>query len=189
MTDDSTVNSQIVDAVSSVVTLSTGQAASQALGMLDAVLLETLGMAMYNAVNRQQNANMVTSAALTAACAKMLQTPFPIKPPAPPPGPPPMVAPLPGPPPSPLAPAVVVAMATEEGKTAIASLKAQASGSSGDAASAQNGLQALHALTADPSPPASSTEAAPTPTSAPTPAPASAPASAPTADPSAAHSA
>ncbi|WP_390623098.1 hypothetical protein ACEQUB_p01325 (plasmid) [Ralstonia syzygii] len=96
-TDDSTVNSQIVDAVSSIVTLTTGQAPSQALGMLDAVLLETLGMAMHNAVNRQQSAGMVSSAALTAACAKILAVPFPL-PPAPPPpvSPPPEVHRCPG---------------------------------------------------------------------------------------------
>jgi len=168
MTDDSTVNSQIVDSVSSVVTLATGQAASQALGMLDAVLLETLGMAMYNAVHRQQNASLVSSAALTAACAKMLQTPLPIEPSPPPPpaGPPPMVAQLPGPPPAPMPPAAVVAAATAEGKAAIESLKVQAAGSSSDAAGAQSSLQALHDLAADPSTP----DAAPAPAPAPVPA-------------------
>ncbi|MGD3727160.1 RebB family R body protein [Xanthomonas citri pv. citri] len=72
MIDDSSVNSQIVDAVSSIVTLTTGQAPAQALGMLDAVMLETLGMAMHNAVNRQQGAGMINAAAITAACAKMI---------------------------------------------------------------------------------------------------------------------
>lgn len=101
MIDDSSVNSQIVDAVSSIVTLTTGQAPAQALGMLDAVMLETLGMAMHNAVNRQQGAGMINAAAITAACAKMISAPFPVPPPPPPapPGPPPTVAPLPGPPP------------------------------------------------------------------------------------------
>ncbi|WP_179098179.1 RebB family R body protein, partial [Burkholderia pseudomallei] len=83
--DDSTVNSQIVDAVSNVVTLTTGQSPSQAFGMLDAVLLETLGMAMHNAVNRQQSAGMINSAALTAARATILAVPFPAPPPPPPP--------------------------------------------------------------------------------------------------------
>ncbi|MCE4554587.1 RebB family R body protein [Roseateles cellulosilyticus] len=77
-TDEGTVNSQILDAAVSTVALTTGQAASQALAMLDVVLLETLGMAMHNAVHRQQSAGMVSAAAVTAACAKMLQTPFPI---------------------------------------------------------------------------------------------------------------
>jgi len=147
-TDDNTVNSQIIDAVSSVVALSTGQAASQALGMLDAVLLETLGMAMYNAVNRQQGAGMISSAAITAACAKMLAAPFPIAPPPPTPGPPPEVKPLPGPPLQPAPPAAVIAAALAEGKTAIEVLKAQAGDSSDDAASANSDLLELHTLTA-----------------------------------------
>jgi Killing trait len=96
VTQDGSVNSQITDSVSQTVALLTGQAPAQAMGMLDAVLVETLGMAMHNAVMRQQNGQMVTSAALTAACAKMLQTPIglpaapapPPPPPAPPPAPP-----------------------------------------------------------------------------------------------------
>ncbi|WP_211904951.1 RebB family R body protein, partial [Xanthomonas maliensis] len=113
MIDDSTVNSQIVDAVSSVVTLTTGQAPAHALGMLDAVMLETLGMAMHNAVNRQQGAGMINAAAITAACAKMISAPFPATPPPPPapPGPTPTVAPLPGPPPAPAPPAALIAAA------------------------------------------------------------------------------
>ncbi len=153
-TEDSTVNSQIVDSVSSVVTLSTGQAASQALGMLDAVLLETLGMAMYNAVNRQQSAGMISAAAVTAACAKMLAAPFPIAPPSLTPGPPPEVRPLPGPPPQPAPPAAVIAAALAEGKTAVEVLKAQAQGSSNAAASANSDLLELHTLSApEPAPP------------------------------------
>ena len=83
MSEDGTVNSRVVDSVSSVVTLLTGQSPSQAFGMLDAVMVETLGMAMHNAVMRQQGASMVGAAATTAACAKMLQSPFPILPPPP----------------------------------------------------------------------------------------------------------
>ncbi|KWZ44465.1 hypothetical protein WS72_17495 [Burkholderia savannae] len=124
-TDDSSVNSQIVDAVSNVVTLTTGQAPSQAFGMLDAVLLETLGMAMHNAVSRQQSAGMINSAALTAACAKILAVPFPVPPPPPPPAPtpPPDVHPLPGPDES-LSPVYVVEAAVKEGETAFGEAKA-----------------------------------------------------------------
>ncbi|RQP21898.1 RebB family R body protein [Piscinibacter terrae] len=179
ITDDGTVNSQIVDSVSSVVTLSTGQAASQALGMLDAVLLETLGMAMYNAVNRQQSAGMISSAAITAACAKMLAAPFPIVPPPPPPGPPPVVWPLPGPPPQPAPSAAVIAAAMAEGKTAVDVLKAQALGTSTDAATAQSDLQELHTMTAPPAPPAPAPAPAPTPAPSPSPAPSPAPTPAP----------
>ncbi len=182
MTEESTVNSQIVDAVSSVVTLSSGQAPAQSQGMLDAVLLETLSMAMYNAVNRQQSAGMIGSAAVTAACAKMLSAPFPIVPPPPPPGPPPVINPLPGPPPD-LPPSAVIAAALAEGQTAIQVLQAQATGSSQDAATAKADLQQLAAAAAPaPTPPAPAPTPAPAPAPTPTPAP-PAPTPAPTPTP------
>jgi Killing trait len=86
MNDQGSVNSQIVDSVSDVTTLASGLAPTQAFGMLDTVMTETLGMAMYNAVSRQQGASMIGSAATTAVCAKMLSTPFPFE--IPPPRPP-----------------------------------------------------------------------------------------------------
>lgn len=96
MSDEGTVNNQMMDATTGIVTLLTGQAPSQAFGMLDAVMVETLGMAMHNAVHRQQNASLVNAAAVTAACAKMLAVPFPAPPPPPPPaGSPSPVTPLP----------------------------------------------------------------------------------------------
>jgi hypothetical protein len=81
---DQYVNDQIVESVADVVTLNIGQAPSQSSAMLDVVMAETIGMSMYNAVSRQQSSSTVGSAAVTAACAKMLQTPFPIRRPAPP---------------------------------------------------------------------------------------------------------
>ncbi|MFL7904015.1 RebB family R body protein [Azospirillum argentinense] len=86
MSDEGTVNTQVIDATSDIVTLLTGQSPAQSFAMLDAVMVETLGMAMHNAVHRQQNAGMVNSAAVTAACAKMLSVPFPTTPPPPPSG-------------------------------------------------------------------------------------------------------
>ena len=83
MSDEGTVNTQVIDATSDIVTLLTGQSPAQSFAMLDAVMVETLGMAMHNAVHRQQNAGMVNSAAVTAACAKMLSVPFPTTPPPP----------------------------------------------------------------------------------------------------------
>ncbi|KWO47754.1 hypothetical protein WT97_06680 [Burkholderia sp. MSMB1459WGS] len=123
--DDSTVNSQIVDAVSSIVTLTTGQSPSQAFGMLDAVLLETLGMAMHNAVNRQQSASMIGSAALTATCAKILGVPFPAPPAPPKPVPPlpPDVHPLPGPD-EPVTPAAELKAAVRDGEAALGDARA-----------------------------------------------------------------
>ncbi len=85
---DQYVNDQIVESVADVVTLNIGEAPSQSSAMLDVVMAETIGMSMYNAVSRQQSSSTVSSAAVTAACAKMLQTPFPIihpRPPIPPP--------------------------------------------------------------------------------------------------------
>ncbi len=156
MIDDNSVNSQVVDAVSSIVTLTTGQAPAQALGMLDAVMLETLGMAMHNAVNRQQGAGMINAAAITAACAKMISAPFPVAPPPPPapPGPPPTVAPLPGPPPVPPPPAALIAAAAAEAKVAVDVLKTQAQGASADAATATADLLEVHALSVPPPLPA-----------------------------------
>ena len=71
------VNDQIVESVANVVTLNVGQAPSQSSAMLDVAMAETIGMTMYNAVSRQQSSSTVGSAAVTTACAKMLQTPFP----------------------------------------------------------------------------------------------------------------
>lgn len=98
MNDHGTVNSQIVDSVADVVTLTGGHAPAHAFGMLDAVMVETMGMAMYNAVSRQQGSSMIGSAAVTAVCAKMLNAPFALPPrPAPvvPAPKPPHVNPLP----------------------------------------------------------------------------------------------
>lgn len=93
-----TTNSQVIDATTSVLAMTAGHSPAQSFAMLDTVLLESLGMAMYNAVNRQQSASMLSTAAVTAACAKMLGVPYPM--PAPPafsPPPAPNVSPLPGP--------------------------------------------------------------------------------------------
>jgi hypothetical protein len=81
---DQYVNDQIVESVANVVTLNVGQGPSQSSAMLDVVMAETIGMTMYNAVSRQQSSSTVGSAAVTVACAKMLQTPFPIIRPLPP---------------------------------------------------------------------------------------------------------
>jgi len=122
MTEEGTVNSQIVDSVSSVVTLATGQSASQSFGMLDAVMLETLGMAMHNAVHRQQSSSMINSAAVTAACAKILATPIGTAPPPAKKPDPPQVHALDGPS-SPPPVAVEMDKAMASGKDAISALK------------------------------------------------------------------
>ena len=153
--DQGSVNDRVTDSVSSVTTLLTGQSPSQAFGMLDAVMAETLGMAMHNAVGRQQGAGMVSSAAVTAACAKMLQAQVPQPVPTPPsPPPPPTVDILPGPPPD-LPPPAAIAAAMAEGEaaigllqSAIATLQTQAKGSGDTAAKAQADLTQLLSDTA-----------------------------------------
>lgn len=68
------VNTQIRDAVQFSNDTTIGQAAAHSTGMIDTLMAETIGMAMYNAVNTQYNAQMIGSAAIAASCAKMLRT-------------------------------------------------------------------------------------------------------------------
>jgi len=74
---EGTVNSQITDAVTQTVATVLGNSSAETKSMLDALMAETVGMAMYNAVTNQHNAQMVSNASMTAACARMLKTPFP----------------------------------------------------------------------------------------------------------------
>jgi hypothetical protein len=134
-----TVNSQIVDSVTNVVTLLSSQAPSQSFGMLDAVMAETLGMAMHNAVSRQQGASVISSAAVTAACARMLMARLP-GPLPPDPAPPPIVIPLPGPV---LPPDAALAAAFSQAETAIDALKTQGDAAASQAQQAQNDLDQL----------------------------------------------
>lgn len=144
MNQDGTVNGQIIDSTSSIVTLLTGQAPSQSFGMLDAVMVETMAMAMHNAVNRQQSAGMIGSAAVTAACAKLLAVPVPPFVP-PPPAPPPVLPtlpPLPGP--TPVAPPEArVAAASATAESAIDTLKAEAAQAVAVSTTVQNELSTL----------------------------------------------
>jgi hypothetical protein len=125
---DGTMNTRIVDSVTTNATLLTGQAPSQAFGILDTVMAETLGMSMHNAVMRQQADGMVSAAATTAACAKMLQTPYTITLPPLPPIPPlgPQIEPVIPPPASPSpAPMAAITQAVVDGEAALAALKNQ----------------------------------------------------------------
>jgi hypothetical protein len=49
-----------------------GFSPSESLAMINAVMAETIGMTMYNAVNAQRGGQVLTSAAVTTACARML---------------------------------------------------------------------------------------------------------------------
>ncbi|MCY7295019.1 RebB family R body protein [Alteromonas sp. a30] len=68
----STVNDVITDSVTQSSTLLTSIAAPHGQALLDMASAETMGMAMYNAISAQQNAQLTTNASVTATCAKML---------------------------------------------------------------------------------------------------------------------
>lgn len=99
MSSNGTVNDQVTDAVTQSCVGVVGISSSQGMAMLDAVMAETLGMAMHNAVGSQRGMQMLSAAAVTATCARILgvvQIPPPkVVPPAPlppapvPPAPPP----------------------------------------------------------------------------------------------------
>jgi hypothetical protein len=74
MSENSTDNN--FDAAANLDTLALGVSPSQSLAMLSAVMAQTLGMAMYNAVGAQQNASTVRGAAITMACAGILSLPI-----------------------------------------------------------------------------------------------------------------
>lgn len=80
--DEDMVNTQIRDAVQFSNDTTMGHAAAHSTSMIDTLMAETIGMAMYNAVNTQHNAQMIGSAAIAASCAKMLRAhPAPWMPP------------------------------------------------------------------------------------------------------------
>jgi len=72
MVDDSSVNDQVTDSVTQNISLLTGSAASQGVGMVDVVSAETIGMFMHNAITSQQNSQLTSNASVTATCARML---------------------------------------------------------------------------------------------------------------------
>lgn len=124
---ESSLNQQMIDSVAAVNFINTGSSQNNAQAMLNAVMAETLGMAMHNAVMRQQSNSMVSSAATTAACARMLQSRWggePVKPHVPPVDPP-VIPPLDGPPDSPPDGAVAVATAKAQADRAINTLGAE----------------------------------------------------------------
>jgi hypothetical protein len=74
------VNSQIIDSINSTTAHTVGHSSAESQGLLDTLMAETIGMAMYNAVTSQHNAQMVSTASVTAACARMLKIPSMISP-------------------------------------------------------------------------------------------------------------
>ena len=76
MAIEGTINDQITDSLSQTMTHIVGNSSAETKSMLDTLMAETVGMAMYNAVTNQHNAQMVSNASVIAACARMLKTPI-----------------------------------------------------------------------------------------------------------------
>lgn len=70
---DHLTNTQIVDSVSESNAQNLGHGPALAQVMLDTLAVQTTGLMMNQAVNTQQQARTSSSAALTAACSKMLK--------------------------------------------------------------------------------------------------------------------
>lgn len=143
---ETSLNTQIVDSVAAANFINIGGAPASAQALLDAVMSETLGMAMHNAVMRQQANSVVSSAATTATCARILQAgggaPPPPAPPYFPIEPGPVIPPLDGP--EVINPNVVMAKASAEVDEALNALGAQAAASQQEAVQAQTEVAQVH---------------------------------------------
>lgn len=86
---DNSVNDQVVDEVNQTTLSAVGNAPAESMALLDMVMAETLGMSMHNAVTAQRNAQMLTAAAVTSTCARLIAgtNTLPITPVPGPPGP------------------------------------------------------------------------------------------------------
>jgi len=74
MTKETTVNSQITDAVSQINEAVSGSSESQARAMADLVMAHAIGLAMQNAVAQQQQAYILRNAVTTAAARAILES-------------------------------------------------------------------------------------------------------------------
>ncbi|GAB3355775.1 RebB family R body protein [Lysobacter tyrosinilyticus] len=74
MAKETTVNSQITDAVSQVDAVVVGSAESQARAMADQMMAHAIGLAMQNAVAQQQQAYILRNAVTTAAARAILES-------------------------------------------------------------------------------------------------------------------
>lgn len=62
----------VFESVADLQKLIRGSSNSQSMALLNSVMVETIGMSMYNAVSTQHNAQMLNTAATTSTCAKIL---------------------------------------------------------------------------------------------------------------------
>jgi hypothetical protein len=74
MPDETTVNSQITDAVSQAGETVAGSSQAQARAMADQVMAQAIGLAMQNAVAQQQQAYILRNAVTTAAARAILES-------------------------------------------------------------------------------------------------------------------
>ncbi len=72
MADNSKTNSQITDTMAQLNSALVGGSSAQSMAFVNAVMADTLGMTMHNAVSVQHNSQMIGGASTTSACAKML---------------------------------------------------------------------------------------------------------------------
>ena len=70
----STVNSQVIDAIASLNTLTAGLAPSTSMAMLGVMGADSIALAMLNAVARQQADGAIAAAALASVCARLAGT-------------------------------------------------------------------------------------------------------------------
>lgn len=68
---ETTVNSQIIDAVNAINTMITGMEPSSSAAMLGLAATQSAALALHNAVARQQADAVINSAAIVATCARL----------------------------------------------------------------------------------------------------------------------
>ena len=68
----SSVNDQIIDSITSSAQAVGSASPAHSVSMTDLVMAETISMGMHNAVNTQHSSQMTGSAAITAACARII---------------------------------------------------------------------------------------------------------------------
>ncbi len=72
MANDSSVNDQIIDSVTSNWQATSSNAPASSISITDLVMAETISMGMHNAVNTQHSSQMTGAAAVTATCARII---------------------------------------------------------------------------------------------------------------------
>lgn len=133
---ETTLNDQVTDAVAEANASVLGQGPTGSQGLVDAVMAETVGMVMHNAVAAQHNSQMVSGAAVAATCARILRTTS---------GPPPVLKVMvpAGPPAGSGDDGARIAQSGREARRALATLLREAQSASRNAADAQEHLHAL----------------------------------------------